>query len=100
MAPPRRARRWPLRRIIPNKADRLQHAQAVALIESWLRFPVQELTLPILQAALAAKERYQLSYWDAAIVETARALGCRELYSEDFAAGREYGGIRIVNPLV
>jgi predicted nucleic acid-binding protein len=83
-----------------TKADRITHAQAAALIEAWLRFDVQELTVPIMQAALTTRQRHQISYWDAAIVEAARAAGCSEVYSEDLAAGRDYDGVRIVNPFV
>ena len=81
-----------------TKPDRIQHEQAAALIEAWLRFRVQEITVPILQAALITKWRHQISYWDAAIIEAARAAGCREVYSEDLSAGRDYDGIRIINP--
>ena len=81
-----------------SKADRIPHDLAVALIEAWLRFRVQELTIPMLLAALRTKARYQLSYWDAAIIEAARAAGCRELYSEDLNAGQDYDGVRVVNP--
>ena len=51
-----------------TKPDRIQHEQAAALIEAWLRFRVQEITVPILQAALQARMRFQLSYWAAAIL--------------------------------
>lgn len=81
-----------------TKPDRIEHEKAVALIEAWLRFRVQEMTIPILQAALNTKRRHQISYWDAAIIEAARTAGCREVYSEDLAAGRDYDGVRIVNP--
>lgn len=81
-----------------TKPDRIQHEQAAALIEAWLRFRVQEITVPILQAALITQWRHQISYWDAAIIEAARAAGCREVYSEDLSAGRDYDGIRIINP--
>jgi predicted nucleic acid-binding protein len=81
-----------------SKADRIEHRHAVALIESWLRFPVQELTVPVLQAALVCKERYQIGYWDAAIIEAARTAGCRDVLSEDLQDGQDYGGIRVVNP--
>jgi len=37
-------------------------------------------------------------YWDAAIVAAARALGCRELYSEDMTHGREIERVAIINP--
>ena len=83
-----------------TKADPIPHAQAVALIESWLRFRVQENTVQVMQAALNARPRYQISYWDAAIIEAARAAGCREVYSEDLSTDRNYDGIRVVNPFV
>jgi predicted nucleic acid-binding protein len=35
---------------------------------------------------------------DSAIIAAARALGCRELYSEDMSHGREVEGVTIVNP--
>ena len=83
-----------------SKADRIEHDLAVRLIESWMRFPVQDTTVPVMQAALASRQRYQLCYWDAAILESARALGCREVLSEDFSAGRDFAGVRIVNPFL
>jgi predicted nucleic acid-binding protein len=83
-----------------TKVDRITHQQAAALIESWLRFRVQEITVPILLAALQSSVRYQLSYWDAAILEAARAAGCRQVYSEDLSAGRDYGGIQVINPFI
>jgi predicted nucleic acid-binding protein len=81
-----------------SRAERLDHVQAVSLIESWCRFPVQEMTVAILQAALGCKERYRIGYWDAAIVEAARAAGCREVLSEDLQDGQDCGGVRVVNP--
>ena len=81
-----------------SRAERLDHRQAVSLIESWCRFPVQEMTVAILHAALGCKERYQIGYWDAAIVEAARAAGCLEVLSEDLRDGQDYGGVRVVNP--
>lgn len=81
-----------------SRTDRLGHQEAVDLIESWVRFPVQELTFSILHSALACKDRYQISYWDAAIIEAARAAGCREVLSEDLQDGHDYGGVRVVNP--
>src|SRR5712692_2981553 len=62
-----------------GKADRLTHEQATLLIESFLRYPVQEMTLQLMQAALAATARFRVSYWDAAIIEAARAQNCHTL---------------------
>jgi predicted nucleic acid-binding protein len=84
----------------PSKAERLTHEQAAALIEAFLRFPVQEITVELLQAALEAKQRFRLSYWDASVHEAARRLGCELLLTEDLSADQDYDGIRIVNPFV
>lgn len=83
-----------------TKVDRLPPQHAAALIESWLRFRVLEITASILTSAVQSSVRYQISYWDAAILEAARAAGCNQVYSEDLSAGRSYGGIQIVNPFI
>jgi predicted nucleic acid-binding protein len=51
-----------------------------------------------LAGALEIKAAAGLSYWDAAIVAAARALGCGEILSEDMSHGRMFGGIMITNP--
>jgi predicted nucleic acid-binding protein len=81
-----------------GRAGRLSHEQAALLIESWLRFPVQESTTGLLRGALEIKRRHRLSYGDAAIVEAARLLGCDTLLSEDLAHGRSYGGVKVRDP--
>jgi predicted nucleic acid-binding protein len=81
-----------------SRPKRMLHDEAQGLIQSWLRFKVQEMTVDILMAALNCSQRYQISYWDAAIIESARKLGCREVLSEDLNDGQNYGGIRVVNP--
>ena len=83
-----------------TRPHRLPHEKAKAFIESWLRFPVQETTVDIVRAAITSSDRFQISYWDAAIIEAARALGCKEVLSEDLNAGQSYGGVRVVNPFV
>lgn len=82
----------------PTRAARLTHETAVRLIGTWLRFPVQSMTVAVMSDALGIKAAAGLSYWDAAILAAAKALGCRELLSEDMSHGREIEGVRIVNP--
>ena len=84
----------------PSRRDALAHHDAVAFVSKWLRFPVQEMTVRIMQAAFASKIRWQISFWDAAIIEAARATGCRQVLSEDLNAGQDYGGIQVVNPFI
>jgi predicted nucleic acid-binding protein len=81
-----------------GRKERLSHEQAALLVEAWLRFPVQETTVPLVRAALETKRRHRVSYWDAAIIEAARFLECDELLSEDLAHGRDYDGVRVSNP--
>ena len=81
-----------------SRPDRLSNAHAAALIESWLRFRVQETTVPVLQGALALRERRGLSLWDCTILSAARTAGCHEVYAEDLAHERDYDGVRVINP--
>jgi predicted nucleic acid-binding protein len=81
-----------------TRRDRITHRQAADLVLSFSRFPVQAATLDLVQSALEACERYVLSYWDAAIVEAVRLLGCTELLSEDLNDGQSYGGVVVKNP--
>lgn len=62
------------------------------------RFPVQDLTAGIAMAAVDARQRFQLSYWDAAIIEAARAMGCTDVLSEDLSDSQDYGGVLVTNP--
>jgi predicted nucleic acid-binding protein len=82
----------------PGKSGALTHREAIGFIASWKRFPVQEITVALMDSALAAKDQWKISYWDAAVVESARAAGCSELLSEDLSDGQDYGGVRVVNP--
>ena len=81
-----------------SRGDKLEQELAVALVESWLRFRLQEVTVAVLRNALAAAARWQISYWDAAIVEAAREAGCPTILSEDLQDGMDFGGVRVTDP--
>jgi len=81
-----------------SRPDPLTHHQAVNLVESFLRFSVQEVTTGVVLGALGLKERFGISYWDAAILEASRALGCGVVWSEDLDDGTDYDGIGVENP--
>lgn len=83
-----------------GRPDRLAHDQAVRLVESFLRFPVAHATTAVVRAAMATRERFGISYSDAAILEAARSLGCDVVLSEDLSEGQDYAGVRVVNPFV
>jgi predicted nucleic acid-binding protein len=81
-----------------RRTDALSHDLAVRLIEKWQRFRVQDNTLAVLQSALRLKDRFQTSYWDAAILAAAQAAHCQQLLSEDLNHGQDYDGVVVVNP--
>ena len=77
---------------------KLAAAAAVALVETWLTFPTLDVTPALFRFAVDVQQRYQLSYWDAAILAAARQMGCRAVYSEDLNAGQDYDGVTVINP--
>ena len=81
-----------------RRADSLTHEQASALVDSFRRFPVQDTTLGVALAAMSRAHRFGISYWDAAILEAASALGCDLVLSEDLSDGQDYAGVRVENP--
>lgn len=82
----------------PTRDDALTHDQAAQLVTAFARFPVQPTTLPLVMAGMEARRRFQLSYWDAAIIEAARMLGCSAVLSEDLNDGQDYAGMPVANP--
>lgn len=81
-----------------TRPDRITHEQALGLVESFRRFPVQETTIGVVLAAMSTRHRFELSYWDAAVLEAARELGCEVVLSEDLSDGQDYAGVRVENP--
>lgn len=82
------------RKLTPGLSAR-QAWEDVRALMAWEPVPVDKLL--VLRAGDAERE-YRLSWWDALIVAAAERAGCRTLYSEDFAKGREYFGITVCNP--
>ena len=81
-----------------SRADRISHEQATRLVESLMIFPIAAVTPDLMLAALNTRQRFGLSYWDAAILEAGRALGCGVVLSEDLGDGQDYAGVRVENP--
>jgi len=50
--------------------------------------------------ALRLEERYQVSFWDALILQAAERAGVDFLYSEDFSNGQSYGAVQVRNPFL
>jgi predicted nucleic acid-binding protein len=84
-----------------KKASRpLTAAKALEWIEQWTSFPCQTIDHQLVRIAIEQSQRYKISYWDAAILASAEALGAETVYSEDLHHGQRYGRVRVVNPFV
>ena len=84
--------------VVRKAARPLSAAEALEWMEQWLAFPCQPIDGELVRIAVEVTERYGISYWDAAILAAADALGARTLYSEDLYDGQQYGRVRVINP--
>ena len=70
----------------------------------WVRVismkPCQPVTPQVVMAGIDNARRYQMSYWDGAIIAAAERLGARVIYSEDLNHGQTYGSVHVENPFL
>jgi predicted nucleic acid-binding protein len=73
---------------------------AVALLDEYRVFPVVPTDHALVVSAVELSLRHGLAYRDACALAAARALGATTIYSASLPAGREFEGVRVVNPFV
>jgi predicted nucleic acid-binding protein len=69
--------------------------EIVALYSTWTVVLIEP---SLILNASRLQEDHSLSFWDALIVEAARAAGARRLLTEDLNDGQEIHGVRIEDP--
>lgn len=72
--------------------------QALEWIEQLEIFPCLAVDANLVKLAVEVSERFQISYWDSAIIAAADALGAATLYTEDLNHEQMYGSVQAVNP--
>ena len=82
----------------PGGPAGLTHEEAMDFLLGFRELPIQEITVELFNRATEIKQKFRLSYWDAAILAAARMLGCEAVYSEDMSHQEDYDGIRVINP--
>ena len=82
----------------PTRVRSLSANSAMQFLEPILLFRIQTMTMGVFLEAIAISQRFQLSYWDGAILAAARALGCEAVYSEDMSTEQDYDGLTVINP--
>lgn len=82
-------------RKIARPLDYQTARQIVADLAHW-RLHIPEVS-DLLQT-IDYQQNYQLSFWDAMIVQSATRLRCSRLFSEDLNDGQTYGDVQVINP--
>jgi predicted nucleic acid-binding protein len=69
------------------------------LLQDYLSWDIVINTAESLTEALIIEHRYNISFWDALIIQAAGTSGATVVYSEELADGQTYGPLRVINPL-
>ena len=77
---------------------KMAHAEALTWLDDLAAFEVVSITRGIVADGANFANRYQLSYWDGAIIAAAHAAGVDTVLSEDLNDGQVYGAVKVVNP--
>ena len=76
----------------------LSHEEAVGFLSLAAEIPTAPVDSDMVLAGAEISHRYQLSYWDGAIIAAAERLGAPILYTEDLNHGQRYGSVTAINP--
>jgi predicted nucleic acid-binding protein len=84
-------------RKVPKPLPPQHAAQIIADLSVWrIHSPTAE---DVIQA-IDLQTRYQTSFWDSMILQSARRLNCKTVWSEDLSAGQMYYTVQVENPFV
>lgn len=72
--------------------------EAAAVIRDLSSWTIHRPALADIVTATEWQSRYKLSWWDSMILQSAVALGCHTLWTEDFSDGQRFGAVEIRNP--
>lgn len=76
----------------------LDHQKAQQIVADLGQWRVHSPEVSDLFQAIDFQQRYQLSFWNAMIVQSAARLNCKQLLSEDLSDGQVCGVLQIINP--
>ncbi|MGA7854467.1 MAG: PIN domain-containing protein [Candidatus Acidiferrales bacterium] len=79
-------------------AHPLSIEETMQLLQDYMSWDIVTNTAESVMEALAIERRFNISFWDALIIQAAGSSGASVLYSEDLADGQKYGALRVVNP--
>jgi predicted nucleic acid-binding protein len=72
--------------------------EAMAFLDRFHAFPLVVTDFGLVAEGIRNSVKFQVSYWDGAIIAAAERLKAKTLYSEDLNHGQCCGDVTIVNP--
>ena len=86
--------------ITRHVAKPLNSEQAAEIVSNLSIWKVHSPTTVDVQAAIRLHQKYQISFWDAMIIQSASQLRSDQIWSEDLNHDQTYDGVRVVNPFI
>jgi predicted nucleic acid-binding protein len=86
--------------VIKKGARPLTPEKAAEWVQTIAKKPCQPVDVHVVSAGIEMSQRYEISYWDGAILAAAERLGASIVYSEDLQNGQRYGAVQVVNPFI
>jgi predicted nucleic acid-binding protein len=80
---------------VPNRMD---NVTAIEIVRDLTYWNVHEPKIDDVINAVDIQLRYQISFWDAMILQSALQLECNLLWSEDLNSGQVYESVKLINP--
>jgi len=80
---------------VPNPMD---YVYAIGIIRDLTYWKVHEPKIEDVLNAVDIQQRYQISFWDAMILQSALQLECSLLLSEDLNPGQVHDSVKLINP--
>ena len=85
---------------VRNGTRPLTPNQAREWVRTIARKPCQVMDARLVAEGADLAERYDISYWDGAIIAAAERLGAKTLYTDDFEHQQTYGSVTAINPFI
>lgn len=76
----------------------MQPVEALEWIEQFEEQPCVPIDASLVKRGIEKSVRYQISYWDGAVIAAAETLRAKVLFTEDLNDGQLYGSVRAINP--
>lgn len=82
-----------------TRKDKMPTEDAAAMVHDWMElFPVANADGRSLGQAIQLANEHGFAFWDAMLIQAARAAGVTRLLTEDMQDGRTVGTLRLENP--